>query len=34
VKDLRREVAQEECTFDRISERLGQLLGLKGGIAE
>jgi histidyl-tRNA synthetase len=34
VKDLRREAAQEECTFDRISERLGQLLGLKGGIAE
>ena len=34
LKDLRRDVAQEECAFDRISERLGVLLGLKGGIAE
>jgi histidyl-tRNA synthetase len=34
LKDLRRDVAQEECAFERISERLGVLLGLKGGIAE
>ena len=34
VKDLRREAAQEECAVDGISERLGVLLGLKGGIAE
>jgi histidyl-tRNA synthetase len=34
LKDLRRDVAQEECAFDGISERLGVLLGLKGGIAE
>ena len=34
LKDLRRDVAQEECPFERISERLGVLLGLKGGIAE
>jgi histidyl-tRNA synthetase len=34
LKDLRREAPQEECAFDRISERLGVLLGLKGGIAE
>ena len=34
VKDLRRDVAQEECAIDRISERLGALLGLKAGIAE
>jgi histidyl-tRNA synthetase len=30
VKHLRREMAQEECAADRISERLGVLLGLKG----
>jgi histidyl-tRNA synthetase len=34
LKDLRREVAQEECAIDRISERLGVLLGLKAGVAE
>jgi len=34
LKDMRREVAQEECAFDQITERLGMLLGLKGGIAE
>jgi histidyl-tRNA synthetase len=34
LKDLRRDVAQEECAFERISERLGVLLGLKGGVAE
>jgi histidyl-tRNA synthetase len=33
VKDLRRE-AQEECALERISERLGDLLGLKAGTAE
>ena len=31
VKALRREMAQEECPIDQISERLGVLLGLKGG---
>jgi histidyl-tRNA synthetase len=31
VKALRRELEQEECPIDRISERLGVLLGLKGG---
>jgi histidyl-tRNA synthetase len=31
VKALRREVAQEECPMERISERIGILLGLKGG---
>ncbi len=31
VKPLRREQAQEECEITRISERLGVLLGLKGG---
>jgi hypothetical protein len=31
VKALRQELAQEECPIDRISERLGVLLGLKGG---
>jgi histidyl-tRNA synthetase len=31
VKALRREAAQEECAFERISERVGTLLGLKGG---
>ena len=34
LKDLRGETAQEECALERISERLGVLLGLKGGIAE
>ena len=34
LKDLRREGAQEECALERISERLGVLLGLKTGIAE
>ncbi len=34
VKALRRELAQEECPLDQISERLGVLLGLKGRIAE
>jgi histidyl-tRNA synthetase len=31
VKALRREAAQEECPVERISERIGILLGLKGG---
>jgi histidyl-tRNA synthetase len=31
VKALRRELAQEECGIERISERMGILLGLKGG---
>jgi histidyl-tRNA synthetase len=31
VKALRRELAQEECPLERISERIGILLGLKGG---
>jgi histidyl-tRNA synthetase len=31
VKLLRRELPQEECEIPRISERLGVLLGLKGG---
>jgi histidyl-tRNA synthetase len=31
VKALRREMAQEECPISQISERLGVLLGLKGG---
>jgi histidyl-tRNA synthetase len=34
VKALRQELAQEECPMSQISERLGVLLGLKGGIAE
>ena len=34
VKALRQEAAQEECPMDRISERLGVLLGLKAGVAE
>jgi histidyl-tRNA synthetase len=34
IKDLRREVAQEECAIDRINERLGALLGLTPGISE
>jgi histidyl-tRNA synthetase len=31
VKALRREMAQEECPLERISERIGILLGLTGG---
>jgi histidyl-tRNA synthetase len=31
VKALRQELAQEECGIERISERMGILLGLKGG---
>jgi histidyl-tRNA synthetase len=31
VKSLRRESAQEECPLERISERIGNLLGLKVG---
>lgn len=31
VKALRRELAQEECPMERISERIGILLGLKVG---
>jgi histidyl-tRNA synthetase len=31
VKTLRRESAQEECSLERINERLGQLLGLSSG---
>jgi histidyl-tRNA synthetase len=31
VKALRRELAQEECPMQQISERIGILLGLKGG---
>jgi histidyl-tRNA synthetase len=31
IKALRRELAQEECPVERISERIGMLLGLKGG---
>jgi len=34
IKALRQELAQEECPMERISERLGALLGLKGGRAE
>jgi len=34
VKALREEKAQEECPIDRISERLGVLLGLTGRAAE
>jgi histidyl-tRNA synthetase len=30
VKALRQELAQEECPLDRIGERIGILLGLKG----
>jgi histidyl-tRNA synthetase len=30
LKALRQDLAQEECPVDRISERLGALLGLKG----
>ena len=28
---LRQELAQEECPISQVSERLGVLLGLKGG---
>jgi histidyl-tRNA synthetase len=31
IKALRRESAQEECALQQISERIGILLGLKGG---
>jgi histidyl-tRNA synthetase len=31
VKALRRELAQEECPVERISERIGILLGHNGG---
>jgi histidyl-tRNA synthetase len=31
IKTLRRESAQEECALQQISERIGILLGLKGG---
>jgi histidyl-tRNA synthetase len=31
LKALRREMAQEECPIDQVGERLGALLGLKGG---
>ena len=31
VKALRREMAQEECPISQVSERLGVLLGLRGG---
>ena len=31
IKALRREAAQEECPLQQISERIGILLGLKGG---
>ena len=34
VKHLRREAPQEECPREQISERLGELLGLKGRAAE
>jgi histidyl-tRNA synthetase len=34
IKALRQELAQEECPLERISERLGTLLGLRGGRAE
>jgi histidyl-tRNA synthetase len=34
VKALRRELAQEECPLDQISERIGVLLGLKAGSTE
>ncbi len=34
LKDLRRESVQEECAMDRISERLGVLLGLQAQNAE
>jgi histidyl-tRNA synthetase len=31
VKALRRELAQEDCPIEQISERIGTLLGLKVG---
>ena len=31
IKALRRESAQEECNLQQINERIGILLGLKGG---
>jgi len=34
IKALRQELTQEECPLERISERLGTLLGLRGGRAE
>ncbi len=34
VKALREDLAQEECPIERISERLGALLGLKGASSE
>jgi histidyl-tRNA synthetase len=34
IKALRQELAQEECPLERISERLGTLLGLRGGRVE
>jgi histidyl-tRNA synthetase len=34
VKALREDLAQEECPIERISERLGALLGLKGASNE
>ena len=34
VKALRREMTQEECPLEQISERLGVLLGLKAGKTE
>ena len=34
VKALRQELAQEECPVDRISERIGKLLGLRAEQAE
>ena len=33
VKALRRDLPQEDCPFERISERIGILLGLTGGSA-
>jgi histidyl-tRNA synthetase len=34
VKPLRRDLAQEDCPLDQISERIGVLLGLKAGSTE
>ena len=31
IAQLRQELAQEECPISQINERLGVLLGLKGG---
>jgi histidyl-tRNA synthetase len=33
LKDLRRDIIQEDCPIDRISERLGALLGLQNTLA-